>query len=75
VYYSYSLVAVPLGAGANCLEAGEPKPASGFAVYTFTSNGDIDDDNTEATFEVAVAVDQNLQLTRAVGFYINNETE
>jgi hypothetical protein len=75
VYYSYGLVSQSLGASPNCLLSTEVPPIPGTAVYTFYSNGDIDDDGTEATFEVAVAVDGNLQLSRAVGFYINNETE
>jgi type IV pilus assembly protein PilA len=75
VYYSYGLISQSLGVSPNCLLSTENPPAAGYAVYTFYSNGDIDDDGIEATFEVAVAIDQNQQLQRAVGFYINNETE
>jgi type IV pilus assembly protein PilA len=74
VYYSYSVASAPLGASANCLLAGETFAAD-TVVYTLRANGDLDDDTTESLFELAIKADQNAQLSRAIGFYINNETE
>ena len=77
MYYSYSIVADPLGASPNCLLEGENPaiPATGVAVYTLTANGNLDDDATESTFELAIRADTNGQLSRSIGFYINEETE
>lgn len=76
VYYSYSLTALPASgtAGNDCLLETDTW-AAGNPVYTLTANGDLDADTTESTFEVAVMIDQNNQLSRSIGFYINNETE
>lgn len=74
VYYSYSLTADSLGASPNCLLQTETAVV-GSVVYTLTANGNLDGDATESTFEVAVMADANNQLSRAIGFYINNETE
>jgi type IV pilus assembly protein PilA len=74
VLFSYSLDADALGASANCVLNGElVTPNSN--VYTMRANGDLDDDGTMSTFELAVRGDTNNQLARAIGFYINQETE
>ena len=52
-----------------------PIPAVGIPVYTLFANGDLDGDATLSTFEVAVRADANAQLSRSIGFYINEETE
>lgn len=74
VYYSYTIESVPLGASANCLLAGEAVVGEP-VVYTLRAQGDLDDDTTESLFELAIKADQNKQLSRAIGFYINLETE
>lgn len=76
VYYSYSLdSAVVSGAtGTNCVLEIDT-PAYGTAVYTLAANGDLDGDLTLSTFEVAIQTDPNGQLSRSIGFYINEETE
>ena len=75
VYYSYSLDAQTLGAGANDCVLNGATPVANTVVYTMRANGDLDEDNTESTFELAIKSDTNAQLSRAIGFYINNETE
>ena len=77
VYFTYFIDSEPLGASPNCVLTGEviSPPATGIAIYTLRSNGDLDDDTIESTFEVAISADSNLQMKRAVGFYIINETE
>jgi len=77
VYFTYNITADALGTSPNCVLTGEviAPPATGIAMYTLTSNGDLDDDGIESTFEVAISADSNMQMKRAVGFYIINETE
>jgi type IV pilus assembly protein PilA len=43
--------------------------------YVLYAHGDLDGDNTNSTFEMAVGADSNNQLYHAVGFYIAQETE
>lgn len=77
VYFSYNIVSTPLGSGANCVLENDNVviPATGTAVYTLGANGDLDGDLSESTFELAIRADTNGQLSRAIGFYINQETE
>jgi type IV pilus assembly protein PilA len=44
-------------------------------VYTFYANGDLDGDNINSKFELAVQVDTDNTLYHARGFYIQNEIE
>ncbi|HEX7480800.1 MAG TPA: hypothetical protein VF331_23565, partial [Polyangiales bacterium] len=44
-------------------------------VYTFFAHGDLDGDNIQSTFELAVATDADNSLYHARGFYIDNEIE
>lgn len=73
VYYSYQIDTVTGWGSGDCVETGTiqaPGP-----VYTLRSHGNLDDDAVQSTFEVAIAADSNMQMKRAVGFYIENETE
>jgi type IV pilus assembly protein PilA len=73
VLFSYSLDSQALGISPDCVLNGETVTES--AVYTMRANGDLDDDDTLSTFELAVRTDTNNQLSRAIGFYIDQETE
>jgi prepilin-type N-terminal cleavage/methylation domain-containing protein len=66
VYYSYRAVSMGPGCGRAALTN---------SMYTFIGNGDLDDDGTESTFELAVGTDSNNQLYHGVGFYIKGEDE
>ena len=44
-------------------------------VYTFRAQGDLDDDGTNSTFELATTVHTDMTLYHARGFYIINEVE
>jgi type IV pilus assembly protein PilA len=76
VYYSYSLASAPVqgATGANCVLETDTT-TYGTSVYTLAANGNLDADGVESTFEVAVQTDPNGQLSRSIGFYINEETE
>jgi type IV pilus assembly protein PilA len=47
----------------------------GAHVYTFFAYGDLDDDNTNSTFELATSVHTDMTLYHARGFYVVNEVE
>jgi type IV pilus assembly protein PilA len=64
-YYSYSLVSP----GLACTRAAL------IPMYTLRAVGDLDDDGTNSTFEQAVASNQENELYRSRGFYVQNETE
>jgi type IV pilus assembly protein PilA len=64
VYFGYGFVG---GAGCN--------RAVGAHVYTFYALGDLDDDNTNSTFELATSVHTDMTLYHARGFYVVNEVE
>jgi type IV pilus assembly protein PilA len=68
VYYGYRLDSTAT-AGSQCSGSANSQ------AYTLGARGNLDADATSSTFEVSVAADQNNQLYRGVGFYINNETE
>lgn len=65
VYFGYGIT----DQGAKCAWG------AGQQVYTFFAQGDLDGDNTNSTFELAAATDQNNTLYHAKGFYITNEIE
>jgi type IV pilus assembly protein PilA len=44
-------------------------------VYTFTAFGDLDDDNTNSTFELVTSVHTDMTLYHARGFYVFQEVE
>ena len=44
-------------------------------VYTFFALGDLDDDATNSTFELATTVHTDMTLYHARGFYVVNEVE
>ncbi len=68
VYYEYHITVGPSdGVCGNT--------ANNSSVYTFTANGDLDGDNTESTFQMAVGSNSNNGLFRAPGFYRANELE
>lgn len=66
VYFGYEVVS----GGASCANT-----ASDTTIYTFQAEGDLDGDDTNSTFELAVGSDANNELYHARGFYITNETE
>ncbi len=66
VYFGYAVTS----GGASCANT-----ASDTTIYTFSAQGDLDGDNTNSTFELAVGSDTNNELYHARGFYIQNETE
>jgi type IV pilus assembly protein PilA len=65
VYFGYQIVG-----GAACGTS-----ASDSTVYTFQAKGDLDGDNSNSLFEVAVGTDADANLYKAPGFYITSETE
>ena len=66
VYYGYGITS---GGGACAGTANDT------TVYTMFAEGDLDSDNTNSTFELAVASDSENELYHARGFYIKDETE
>jgi prepilin-type N-terminal cleavage/methylation domain-containing protein len=68
VYYSYSVQGFQAtsicGVNANTTE-----------VYTARANGDLDDDTTFSTFELAIGSDNSNELYHSRGFYVLNEAE
>ena len=64
VYFGYAFTGVP---GCN--------QTVGAQVYTFYALGDLDDDNSNSTFELATTVHTDMTLYHARGFYISNEVE
>jgi type IV pilus assembly protein PilA len=82
VYFGYSLENMN---SVGCISTtagvvggvGLPAVAAGTTVnmYRLTANGDLDDNGINSTFELAVNLDENAELVRAAGFYINNEME
>ncbi len=66
IYYQYgvtsSSTACNLGGGRT-------------SVYTFTATGDLDNDDTLSTFELAAGANDDNDLFRAPGFYTVNELE
>lgn len=67
IYYTYSITNTD---GAGCgNNPGDPQ------VYTLSANGDLDGDETNSTFELAVGTSSENELYKARGFYVVNETE
>ena len=66
VYFGYGIDSP----GATC-----GNTASDTTIYTLYAEGDLDADNVNSTFELAVGSDDQNALYHARGFYINNETE
>jgi type IV pilus assembly protein PilA len=65
VYYGYQITS----SGAACNNSALTQ------VYTLTAQGDLDGDNSNSTFELAVQVDSDMTLYHARGFYIDKEIE
>lgn len=68
LYYAYGIA--PEGTDSIC-----GNPASDPTVYTLYAHGDLDDDNTYSTFELAVGSDGQNELYHARGLFIENELE
>ncbi|QQR88902.1 MAG: prepilin-type N-terminal cleavage/methylation domain-containing protein [Myxococcales bacterium] len=66
VYFGYQVTS----AGASCTNT-----ASDTTIYTFAAHGDLDGDDTNSTFELAIGSDANNELYHSRGFFIQNETE
>jgi prepilin-type N-terminal cleavage/methylation domain-containing protein len=68
VYYSYGLTSgAATGSCSNTANTEE--------LYTFWANGDLDGDDTESTFELAVGTDADNVLYHARGIHIIAEVE
>ncbi len=65
VYFGYRII----NPSAAC------NKAAGDDVYTLQAQGDLDGDDTNSTFELAVEVDSDMTLYHARGFYIAEEIE
>jgi len=65
VYFGYAIN----NATADC------NHSAGATVYTFTAQGNLDDDATNSTFELSTQVDTDMTLFHARGFYIKDEIE
>lgn len=66
VYFSYGVSS----AAGQC-----DNTANTASLYTFYANGDLDDDGTLSTFELATGTDSSNTLYHGRGFYIVNEVE
>jgi prepilin-type N-terminal cleavage/methylation domain-containing protein len=66
VYFGYGIESI----GSDC-----GRGANTAAVYTFTAEGDLDDDGENSRFELVAGSDDRNALYHARGFYIVNETE
>ena len=66
VYFGYGLTST----GAQC-----DNPANDTSIYTAFAQGDLDDDDTNSSFELAIGSDSQNELYHARGFYIQNEIE
>ncbi|MCB9667280.1 MAG: prepilin-type N-terminal cleavage/methylation domain-containing protein [Myxococcales bacterium] len=66
VYFGYQVSS----GGASCANT-----ASDTTIYTLAAHGDLDGDDTNSTFELAVGSNANNELYHARGFYIASETE
>ena len=68
-YYLYEIN----GSTARC---GIPAPAAGItALYSFQAHGDLDGDGTPSLFEITAGADENNQLVRSPGIFMQNELE
>ena len=67
VYYGYQITDAPAATCGNSALRPRCTPS--------TAHGDLDGDNTNSTFELAVQVDSDMTLYHARGFYIDNEIE
>lgn len=65
VYYGYGV----LSAGAGCGNTANTD------LYTFYAHGNLDDDLTFSTFELATSSDNGNSMYHSVGIYINDELE
>ena len=65
VYYGYQIESAAAACDRTALTQ----------VYTLIAMGDLDGDNTNSTFELAVQVDTDMTLYHARGFYIDQEIE
>ncbi len=68
VYYEYHITVGPTNGA--CGNTG-----SNSSIYTFTANGDLDGDNIESSFEMAVGSSAQNGLFRAPGIYNTNPLE
>jgi prepilin-type N-terminal cleavage/methylation domain-containing protein len=66
VYFSYGLDSIGNGCG---------RGANTPAMYTFYANGDLNDDGTLSTFELATGTDSSNVLYHSRGLYISDEIE
>jgi len=69
VYMGYQLV----GTAADCIIPGESRAAAN--VYSMRAHGNLNDDALQSTFEIAITENGAGELTRAAGFFVNNETD
>jgi type IV pilus assembly protein PilA len=67
VYYGYGI--------SSAAATGSCGVTKGTVVYTFVAEGDLDDDDTRSSFQLATKVDDDMTLYHSRGFYIVNEIE
>ncbi len=68
LYFDYNVTADP--AASVCGQS-----AGDTTIYTFTANGDLDDDTTESTYELAAGTNPDNALYRAPGINITDGLE
>lgn len=66
IYFGYEVAS----GGASCANA-----ASDTTIYSFRARGDLDGNDTNSLYELAVGSNSDNQLYHAPGFYIQNATE
>ncbi len=66
VYFGYGIDSI----GSDC-----GRSANSMMIYTLTAEGDLDGDDANSRFELAVGSDASNALYHGRGFYIVNETE
>ena len=71
VYYGYSMD----GVDGDCGHEGGANPGDVEELYTAQAQGDLDGDDQNSTFELAIGADSDNQMFRAPGFYITDELE
>lgn len=71
VYFGYGIQSIGSDGAVTCFASTTAREE----VYTFFAHGDLNDNGTLSTFELAVGSDADNQLFHARGMYINNEVE
>ena len=70
-YYAYQIT----GSTAACGHEPAATGATPTALYAFQAHGNLDNDTTSSLFEIQAGADQNNQLVRSPGIFMQNELE